>query len=84
MDLGKTSRLTYAMAAPVPKFLPNSTRIRKSEPARARRRKTFLRLMVLHYLICLSIEYALAFYNRNIQEQKFNVSDNLDDSFKYS
>ena len=58
--------------------------IRKSEPARDRRRTTFLRLMVLHYLICLSIEHALAFYSRNIQEQKFNVSDNLDDSFKNS
>ena len=82
MDLGKTSRFTCAMAAA--KFLSNSTRIRKSEAARARSRTTFLRLMVLHYLICLSIRHALAFYNRNIQEQKFNVSDNLDDSFKYS
>lgn len=37
--------------------------------------------MVLYYLFCLSLEHALAFYNWNIQKQKFNVSDNLDDSF---
>ena len=85
MDLGKTSRFTYAMAAQLPKFLPNEfAKVSLLALEDMRRRTTFLRLMVLHYLICLSIEHALASYSRNSQEQKFTVSDNLDDSFKYS